>query len=321
METEGIWHAVPDRTQTFVGREKELSQIQDMIGQPLVLCGPTGIGKSEIAIKHCNDFSEVYDNNVMWINAETQSSCVLSFIGIAKQLKLINGDEESEEIVSKLFDCFRRQGKKAVLVFDNVGLPLDVLQDYLPTNKSPTDILLQVLITSRVTQWKLPTIHIDVFPLQDAQRFLQAQRSYSESIDPDSLTKLASNLKCSPLALQMCASYLNSQKITSDEYTRLFQDKVNHYFTNSLLNYEKTVVTAVRINIDVLKQSSLSLRLLHLCSFFNGESINTELFFNLDNVKSMDVKMALAEIAELGLLKKQSGNVMMHARTRKVNRW
>ena len=143
----GIWHAVPDKTPTFVGREKELSQIQEMMGQPLVLCGPTGIGKTEIAIKHCNDFCEAYDNNVLWINAETQSSCVLSFVGIAKQLKLINGDEDSDEIVCKIIDCFRRQGKKAVLVFDNVGLPMDLLQNYLPSTTSPTDTLLQVLIT------------------------------------------------------------------------------------------------------------------------------------------------------------------------------
>jgi hypothetical protein len=78
-----IWFGVIKPVTSFTGREKELNELQELVklkgkltvmSQMAAVSGAEGSGKSELATKYAYIRRKDFDNNIAWINAETQES-------------------------------------------------------------------------------------------------------------------------------------------------------------------------------------------------------------------------------------------------------
>jgi hypothetical protein len=105
-----IWFGVIKPVTSFTGREKELNELHKLvkvkreltaISQIAIVSGAEGIGKSELARKYAYIHREDFDNNIAWINAETQESLQKSFIMLAKDLRIPTTEEREEKEQNK----------------------------------------------------------------------------------------------------------------------------------------------------------------------------------------------------------------------------
>jgi hypothetical protein len=96
-----IWFNIIAPVKSFIGRGKELDELHKLvklrelpvISQIATVSGAGGIGKSELARKYAYIHREDFDNNVAWINAETQESLSKSFHMLAEDLRIPTTEE------------------------------------------------------------------------------------------------------------------------------------------------------------------------------------------------------------------------------------
>ena len=209
---EGIWFDVGQVVLTFTGRQQEIRRVHTRLQtthsqshraiSPITISGLGGIGKSTLARVYAHMYAEIYDGNVLWINAETVDSMRASFIRLSKALGLQLADEPPTELlVEKVYAHF--QNKKCLLIFDNVE-NLVTLKLFLPTIRN---FMPYVLATSRRTDLNaLPAneIRLDVLTQEEAVELIQTQLSKATSANA---VKLADKLQRFPLALQQAVAY------------------------------------------------------------------------------------------------------------------
>jgi hypothetical protein len=116
-----IWFGIIEPVKSFTGREKELNELHELvklkreltvISQMATVSGAGGIGKSEIARKYAYSRRKDFDNNIAWMNAETQESLRKSFIMLAKDLRIPTteerkGKERDRDIKSIVKDVYK----------------------------------------------------------------------------------------------------------------------------------------------------------------------------------------------------------------------
>ena len=127
-----IWFDVREPVETFTGRTEELDELRKLvqrkdkstvISQTISISGLGGIGKSELARKYVHEYSQEYDGNVIWINAECFATIVESFQRLAQDklgisTKNIDGEEKDiKSIVEDVYKYFAK--KKSLFVFDD----------------------------------------------------------------------------------------------------------------------------------------------------------------------------------------------------------
>jgi hypothetical protein len=97
-----IWFKVIESVKSFTGGEKELNELHELvklkrgltvISQMTTVSGAGGIGKSELARKYAYIRRNDFNNNVAWMNAETQQSLRESFLMLAEDLKIPTTEE------------------------------------------------------------------------------------------------------------------------------------------------------------------------------------------------------------------------------------
>jgi hypothetical protein len=262
-----IWFDVKAPVKSFTGRRKELDELHKLvklreltvISQIVVVSGAGGIGKSELARKYAYICREDFDNNVAWINAETQESLSKSFHMLAENLKIPTteergGKEWDRDIKSIVKDVYKYFNKVASLfIYDNAEKYKDI-SEFLPSSFSlfPDDKKPYVLITSRNQDWevgeegKIEVIKLNEFTPEEAVDFIKKTLNIENDLQNRQIEKLARELQYFPLALRQAVTYIKetnkkgerrgSKKFEISDYLKKYEKDAQEQFTTRLSN-------------------------------------------------------------------------------------
>ena len=218
---------------TFIGREAELKSIHEKLQEccasqqhhmkriVAVISAP-GMGKTEIARDFVQKYKDQYEN-VVWIDARTESSARASLVNLARELKLeISQDDDGKALARLLYAHICSQYEKPfLLILDGAqGLRTDGkvfgIHDYLPTQVKRN--LPLILITSRSNEWtRHPCEVVQVPPLskEESFQFFQTVLRLSEQEEQDGklndlLYNLADKLQGHPVRLKKAEKFIIS---------------------------------------------------------------------------------------------------------------
>jgi predicted ATPase/class 3 adenylate cyclase len=110
---------LPVEPSAFLGRERELEQIEDLLRNGdvrlLTLVGPGGIGKTRLALRVAANLDDVFDDGVFFVDLEATRGAASVLVAIARSVGLADAGEGSQldELVSRLKE------RRCLVVLDN----------------------------------------------------------------------------------------------------------------------------------------------------------------------------------------------------------
>jgi len=234
---------LPSLLTTFIGREKELSEIIQLIGEHrlVTLTGPGGIGKTRLSIKVGSQILENYQNGVWFVelaaltNPDLLAQTVASVLGVATQSSTI---PYTQLLINFLYR------KSALIILDNCEHILDAcaqLTDLLLKNCSHVHILttsrqpLGILgeVQYRLPALGLPSDHYEIGIIMEfeavrlfEERAKLAQPDFTFTPDnADSVVKICKLLDGIPLAIELAAARVNI--FTTDQIAERLVDRLD----------------------------------------------------------------------------------------------
>lgn len=310
------WFHAPARNNRFVERDAELQSLRGRLRaaeramRPIVLLGPAGMGKSQLALELVHRFRAEYDL-VWWIRAVSPESAETALAALGTSLRLPFEDTASGGAQTAL--AALRQGDPTarwLLVFDDAD---DVarLRDLLPVQARGG----QLLITSYDSEWvgRADPVQVDVFRRSESVACLRGRTS---TISQEQARRVAAALGDLPLAVDITGAWLAATKTPVAEYLQA-------------LTLGRGLNSSVRANWSVLlerlrDQSPGAYRMLQLCSVLASE-IATELLYSdqlTARIATVEPFVAVGDMRgvpvqqldQFGLLRRErsAGVVQMH---------
>ena len=199
---------LPVSVTTFVGRERELSDVAELLRRDdtllLSLTGPGGIGKTRLALRVAETVAERYPDGVRWINLASVRDAALVVPSVAGTLGV--SEQSGVPLAEGLADNLR--GRRMLLVLDNCEHLLSEAANIAGTLRDahgPT-----VLVTSRERlhlegeqAWPVPPLDDD----EGVALFAARARSIDPSFAVTAQTReLCEALEQLPLAIELAAA-------------------------------------------------------------------------------------------------------------------
>lgn len=265
--------------------------------------GLGGMGKTQVALRYAQQYAAEYDNNVIWINAETKNDISLCLTRLANRLAINIKDRYSNvkninELIQEIYGFFNHE--KSLFIFDNVENYRE-FADFFPKSligNTPT-----LLITSRYSHWKnvAPVLSIDIFTEQETKDFIKKELSIDNNEQDNPIKELHALLQGLPLALQQAVTYIALQKTIQDhysirEYLTQFKEKSEEclnfdFFTYSNDPYVKTVFLTWQLTLDKIKQTpdkgEKAIEILNIMGFLHPDHIANSLFLSLEHPEQL----------------------------------
>lgn len=240
----GIKFDLDEPVKYFTGRNFQLEQLHKSlckgatVSQFTSISGLSGIGKTELVKKYAQLYSKTYDENIIWIDCESQETIEYSFKYLASAIMKIslfdlNGNEK--DILSIARDVYAYfSNRKSLFIFDNAESNreiVSILPHFSIKSKNP-----YVIITSRNQNWDdINVLSLDVFTKEEAMMFIKNALCINSYFENDDADDLADILLYNPLALRQAVSYINKknhildglQKYSTKDYIREYQEKMN----------------------------------------------------------------------------------------------
>lgn len=312
-----IWFGVRNPVESFIGRAEQLDNLhrilqgedKTVIPQVISISGLGGVGKSELAKKYINEYSQKYDNKVIWINAGSYQTLVESFRSLAcdkLRISTKNANGEEKEISSIIEDVYKFfSNGKSLFVFDNAEKyksqnefdhGIDKFLPSLPPNYNRP----YILITSRNQKWprNIKVLPLDAFNEEEAMEFVKKSLNIENDAQEKDIKGLSKKLQLFPLALQQAVAYIRVQ----DEKLRNVgsEFKISNYLeryrekTRELLNFEfpedsdndytKTILATWNVTLDAIGQKengNYALEILNIISYLAPENVPIEIVLSL----------------------------------------
>ncbi|HSJ84106.1 MAG TPA: DUF4062 domain-containing protein [Acidimicrobiia bacterium] len=302
---------LPSAPTRLVGREKELDELAEMLGQAQVrlatIVGPGGIGKTRLALSVAEELASLFPDGVFFVNLAplTDASQVLLAIGDAAGIPI---EGEAIDSLSSEF-----QDQQVLLFLDNFEQVVDAaaaVSDLLA--RSPG---LKVLATSRVPlrimseheyllePLALPPIgsdRLDSISTSDAVRLFM-ERALAVlpgfSIDEENASPVAAivrKVEGLPLAIELAAARLRmlSPKALSDRLGKSF-DALGTGGAD-VPSRQRTLDAAIDWSYQLLTREEQAL-FCRLCVFHGGFTVESAQEVAVETGDAVDQLMVLVE--------------------------
>ncbi|WP_353271775.1 tetratricopeptide repeat protein [Wolbachia endosymbiont (group A) of Nomada goodeniana] len=301
---------------SFTGRTEELRELHKLIqksqGVATVIShlasisGLGGIGKTELVRKYIEKHNKDYDNNIIWINAETYETMVQSFLRLAKGLLGVpTEDRDIESIVRDIYAFFAK--RKSLFVFDNAEEYRSEGQDagisqFLPSHfLSSDDNKPSVLITSRNQKWgDIEPLKLGTFTEPESVDFIRKALDIKDGSQENEIKNLAETLQHFPLALQQAVAYIKERdvalknvglKFEISDYLKRYKEEAEKLLDfkfpkDSDNSYTKTTFITWRITIDKIKDNTeygqQAKEILDIIAYIASDNIPAKMFLGVE---------------------------------------
>jgi tetratricopeptide (TPR) repeat protein len=222
-----VFSVLPRRNPFFSGRENELRELAERIGQDgiAVLSGLGGMGKTDTAVEYAYRHAAEY-RVVLWMTADTEADLEAGFCRLARQLNLPQQHCEDEQRVVEAVQQWLASNDSWLLLFDNAdtGEALKAIGRLLPSQRGG-----HVLITSRQSNSSslgvTNPVTLRKLGPNDAYDFLRHRtgRPNTSGDELRALVGLAEDLGYLPLALEQAATYIKDREVSFANYLVAYQ--------------------------------------------------------------------------------------------------
>jgi tetratricopeptide (TPR) repeat protein len=277
------------RNESFVGREKQLQSLEELIVAPntthqrMTICGLGGCGKSALALEFAyRALARHARYLVFWVPAISQETFELAYRDIGTLLRIPGIADDNADVkllVKRALDSesfgdwlmiVDNADDPSVLLDSTDGDPRSArLSDRLPRSSRGT-----ILFTTRSKKAAEDLTQAKVIRLSDMDqaeaKLLLTQRlaevSTHEEAEEDAKTDLVRLLAYLPLAIVQAAAFISSDEISVSEYIALFKQSMGvellseHFEDPSRYReMESTIAKTWYITFDqILKQDRLA---------------------------------------------------------------
>ncbi len=265
---------LPTPLTNFVGREKELDELRELLGKArlLTVSGSGGCGKTRVAIQLGREAADVkrYKNGVWWVELAALSDSALVPQSVAN---VFDVRETADTPLVKLLTNFLRE-KELLLVLDNCEHLIDASARLAETllNASPK---LQILATSREalnvtgeTVWHIPPLAVPnaehLPPLNQLTQYdaIKLFVQCAAAIAPNwklegnarAVTQICARLDGVPLAIELAAARLKT--LSAEQIAERLNDRF-HLLTSgsrTALPRQQTLRAAIDWSFDLLTE-------------------------------------------------------------------
>ncbi|RAK80124.1 Pfs, NB-ARC and TPR domain protein [Aspergillus fijiensis CBS 313.89] len=238
------------RNPHFVGRRKEIQELEDWISAPdrprkLAITGLGGVGKTQIALQFAYRMRDREPEcSVFWIPCTSYKAVEQAFMSIASLVGL--QDVEPAGVKQRLQAYFIQTDKKWILIFDNAD-EMNMWIKNSPSAPPLKDIIPQsenghVLFTSRNRQLALKLAAANIVSIPDVDQ-KTGKKIFKELLVQKDLLQndlmaniLLEQLAFLPLAISQAAAYMNQHGISFEKYMLLLGEQ--EASTMEMLNEE-----------------------------------------------------------------------------------
>ena len=279
----------------------------------IVVHGMSGLGKSEIVRKYCDENGQTFDGNILWIDSTNKSTLESSFKDIAESLLRLDVKDDNGHykgnsfIVDSVHKHFRSE--KVLFVFDDVT-DIKMLESFLPNYPESC-----ALITSQLAEWPNSFTLCKLKNLEntESELFLNNNLEGHVKLNADQTTKVCEILQGHFLAMQQFVASINNTVLDIDEYIKQLESKTAKML-NRTFQGDKSTIAAIQINMDRLnstQDSNLASNILSHLAYFNGDEINFDVLKVLfPEQDGADLETALQKLSSYSLINKRNRNII-----------
>ncbi|MEU3426085.1 NB-ARC domain-containing protein [Streptomyces gardneri] len=297
----GLVH-LPERTQLFVGRARELALLDEGVGIQ-VLCGLGGIGKSTLAARWAAD--RVADHTVVWwITAETPAELDAGLADLARAMQPGVVGVLPEDALRERALQWLATNHDWLLVLDNVSTPAD-LRPLLARVGSG-----RIVVTSRrASGWQdvARTVVLDVLDPEEAAELFTGVCASDDGLGP-----LCAELGHLPLALKQAAAYCAEAGITPRTYQGLLAEYPGEMFAATAEGGEaaRTLARVWQVTLDRLTDTPRAALVLRIIAWWAPEGIPRRLLDPLGT--PLEVTEAVRRLAAHSMITLRGGELSVH---------
>lgn len=300
--------------------------------------GLGGIGKTQLALRYAESYAADYDNNVLWINAETKGDLANSIRKLANKLTIekqdrYDNEKEIEEILEEVYTYFSTG--KSLFIFDNVENYRE-FENFLP--KSLLGNKPAILITSRYRNWGnvASVITLDVLTEEESKELIKSALKIAvhDQSQDGKIKELTHLLQALPLALQQAMAYIDIQKNVNiqfgiQDYLELYKEKALEILDFDFASYSndpyaKTVFTTWQITLDKIRQDrsagGKALEILNIMAYICPDDIVNNFFLPLEHSEKLPTAIHLLKSYSMINEGSQQDKSTIHRLVQKVTR-
>nr|XP_047139111.1 uncharacterized protein LOC105845972 [Hydra vulgaris] len=261
-------------------RNKETSEIHryliepQYLNKPLVVCGMSGVGKTQIARKYCEEYQRFYEN-ILWIDAafgKIQSSMNT----LCQKLGLLINDSKDNSfdidvVIEKTHNYFKKE--KTLYIFDNIDNE-SVKNFEMYISRKPNSF---TLITTQWRTWSdnVNRMSINVFSREEALVYIENSIKTKKDEKIEELIKL---LSFHPFAITQAIKYINAHSVSIETYMDRYRLHPVETLDDEKFPTEKESISAVKaitlVLIKLENNDTIALKLLNCLSHCNGQNIS-----------------------------------------------
>lgn len=307
----------------FTGRQSEIAELRqrltqaDVVSRAQVLCGPAGIGKTQVAAEYARQFRSSY-GIIWWINADSDVNVDFGLVELAQTLGLAHRDSRHSEVRQALFDHLATR-EDWLLIYDGAPDP-QALHGLWPSQRTG-----HILVTSRTPNWSqvAKPFPVGLFERWHSVDFLLRRTNRNEA--PATAERLAKALGDLPLALDQAASLIEQTRITFDDYLTRFETRWAELLAagRPSVDYPMSVTMSWELSFaQVEEQYPRAAEMLAICSFLSSDDIPRRLLramaqFAPPNVGSMlsDTVLggqAIGQLVSFSLIDADDRSIRLH---------
>ncbi|XP_077299647.1 uncharacterized protein LOC143920585 [Arctopsyche grandis] len=330
FELKSVKFNVQNPVKSFTGRDNEIENLRSIIckgktmkEQTIVICGPPGIGKSELVRGYIQKYSCRHENTIIWIDAMTQDSIEDSFRRLAKILEIDMKTNEDklkniDQIVMEVYETF--QPKKLLYIFDDVSNQ-ETISPYMSRVSNLNKNFPFLIITSRDdSSWKnYKKIELKAFTTEKAIQLFQKQISIKEIKETLQLKQFVNSLELHPLAVHQMAVYIEKEQQKETQLTvaqcikRTSDEILDIELPNSNSPCEKVMYANLKNVIDGIPKTERDAEkiivMLGMMSSMASNKVKTNWFQNSFEINFYEILQLLEDYA---IIRIDSGVMSIH---------